>query len=515
MGRQHIGRIAALVLAAVIGTAQAMTLERAGSDLFATGRIGGPDFLAFKEALAVPGLKRLVLVNSPGGDVWTALQVARMVRSAELTTLVSGGCYSACTLIFIGGKERAFATGHRPLVTALGLHGAHDRGTKLVNPTITPQMYALYKMQIGEKFDADVMNEALYKIEDADGMLGMRELQRNRPADQVPWFCPKGRMPLSQCQRHAGKDAFSLGLVTQAETVEIELPAAFRPVLAFYGQPLREPAADAVRSRVVSRIDSACQQAGCKVPADEEAEGWLQKGSYRAVAFGFGQPGFGTSWGAGTPLVALARALYSCNHMGRTRKLCQLGALDDHDLEPFYVNGIAKGVALRSQLPAPSPEAVESERSEPGMSTARAYRLADHDQLTPGAVAGVRRVDTAELVALMRSPTPPVLIDVAAGATEMLPTALHFLSGGLAFADEAQEAAYDRRFRDMLEAALPDKGAAVVFYCSGSSSWQSVNASLRAAKAGYGQVIWYRGGLHAWQSAGLPTVGKLPVAALQ
>jgi rhodanese-related sulfurtransferase len=428
---------------------------------------------------------------------------------------VSGGCYSACTLIFIGGKERAFATGHRPLVTALGVHGAHDPETKLVNPAVMPQMYALYKMQIGEKFDSTLMNQALYSIEDAGGMLRMREVQRNRPAEQAPWFCAKARTPLAQCQRYVGKDAFSLGLVTQAETVEIELPPAFRPVLAFYGQPLSEPSAEAVRSKIASRMASACERMGCKVPADEQADGWMQKGSYRAVAFASNQPGFGTSWGLGSPPAALARALYACNHLGRGHKLCQLGAIDDHDLEPIYAHITAQGLALRSQLPVPSSDALDAERSEPGMSTAKAFRLAEHDQLTPGAVAGVRRIDTAELVSLMKAPNPPVLIDVAPGVPAMLPGALHFMSAGLAFADAAQEAAYDRRFRDMLDAAVPDKTSPVVIYCASSSSWHSVNASLRAAQAGYTQVLWYRAGLRGWQSAELPTVGKLPVAALQ
>ncbi len=96
----------------------------------------------------------------------------------------------------------------------------------------------------------------------------------------------------------------------------------------------------------------------------------------------------------------------------------------------------------------------------------------------------------------------------------MLPSALHFMSGGLAFADEKTDAAFDQRFRDMLNLAVPDKATPVVFYCMGSQSWHSANAAMRALRAGYTNVLWYRGGIQAWQAAGLPTTGKVAVAVI-
>jgi rhodanese-related sulfurtransferase len=84
----------------------------------------------------------------------------------------------------------------------------------------------------------------------------------------------------------------------------------------------------------------------------------------------------------------------------------------------------------------------------------------------------------------------------------------------LAFSDEKLEAAFDQRFRDMLNVAVPEKSAPVVFYCVGSQSWHSVNAAMRAVRAGYTNVMWYRGGIQAWQAAGLPTTGKVAVAVI-
>jgi hypothetical protein len=220
---------------------QAMTLERVNNDLFATGPTIDQDFLQFKEAFAKGGIQRLILVNGPGGDLWTRMQVARMVQEVKIKTVVSGYCMSACSLIFMAGQDRAFGTGHLPRNTMIGIHGAHDKDSKRVNPQFMPQMYALYKQQLGDKFDAQVINQALYDIKEASGFLRIREMQRTQIKDRTPWFCPTGQTPLDQCQQHAGKDAFTLGVVTQTETVDLQLPASMQIKLGFFGKALDAP----------------------------------------------------------------------------------------------------------------------------------------------------------------------------------------------------------------------------------------------------------------------------------
>ncbi len=51
---------------------------------------------------------KTVSLNSPGGRVFPALEIARAINASGLTTSVPSGeeCYSACTLIFLAGKER-------------------------------------------------------------------------------------------------------------------------------------------------------------------------------------------------------------------------------------------------------------------------------------------------------------------------------------------------------------------------------------------------------------------------
>lgn len=164
----------------------AMTLERVNNDLYATGPTFEQDFLSFKEALAKGDIQRLILVNGPGGDLWTGMQVARMVQSAKIKTVVSGYCMSACSLIFMAGQTRAFGTGHLPRMTLIGIHGAHAKNTQQVAYQAMPQMYALYKQQMGDQFDAAVINQALYDIKDASGFLRIRELQRTQEKDRTP-----------------------------------------------------------------------------------------------------------------------------------------------------------------------------------------------------------------------------------------------------------------------------------------------------------------------------------------
>ncbi|MGA1289247.1 MAG: hypothetical protein ACO3ZK_17250, partial [Rubrivivax sp.] len=99
-------RVAAVALTTVLMSSQAltMTLVRVGPALYASGPVTDKDYVQFKDALATGGVQRVVFVNSPGGDLWTGLQIGRMIRDAGLETRVSGHCHSACSIMFLGGR---------------------------------------------------------------------------------------------------------------------------------------------------------------------------------------------------------------------------------------------------------------------------------------------------------------------------------------------------------------------------------------------------------------------------
>lgn len=492
----------------------AMTLERVGNDLFATGPTVDQDFLMFKEAFAKGGIERLILVNGPGGDLWTGMQVARMVQSAKIKTVASGFCMSACSLIFMAGQERAFGTGSLPRTTMVGIHGAHDKDSKRVNTTHMPQMYALYKQQMGEKFDAAVINQALYDLKEASGFLRIRELQRTQEKDRTPWFCPTGQTPFEQCQQHTGKDAFSLGVVTQTETVPLQLPASMQVQLGFFGKSLGAPMVD-MHDRADTLIEGLCKgQLLCKTIGQRTFNNYLSANHNKAMAIGWGKMGYGVRWGVDDPGRAMLGALYQCNHAKNNPKLCRLISVNEHELLPLYDEASNHDAAMLSQLPTPSPEHLQAERDEPGARTPSKLRWGQAlTGMTPKALDGVQRWDTDALAQALRQAERPVVID-AASFGPVIPGALSFINSGLAFEDDKLEQPYAERFAQMLRAAEPDLDKPVVFYCGNSESWLSVNAAMRARQLGYTQVIWYRGGFKAWTQAGLPTVGRVPVAVL-
>lgn len=491
-----------------------MLLERVGPDLYATGPTVDQDFLSFKAALEKEGIQRLILVNGPGGDLWTGMRVAHMVQAAQIKTVVSGYCMSACSLIFMAGKERAFGSGHLPRMTMLGIHGAHDKDSKRVNPQAMPQMYALYKSQMAEKFDAQIINQALYGIQDAGGFLRMRELQRTQEKDRTPWFCATAQTPFEQCQQHTGKDAYALGVVTQTDTVDLQLPASMQTKLGFFGKPLDAPLVD-MQDRADQVIESLCKgQLLCQTSGGRTFKNYLSAHQNKALAIGWDKTGYGVRWGADEPGQAMMQALYRCNHAKNNPKLCRLAAVNDHELLPLYDEAQTQSTAWLETLKDPTPALSQTERDEPGANTPSRLRTGQHvTGMTPKALEGIQRWDTATLVQALRQKERPVVIDAAAFGP-MIPGALNLIHSGLAFEDAAQESAYAERFRHMLQAAAPHLNQAVVFYCASSECWLSVNAAMRARQMGYTQVIWYRGGIQAWVQAGLPTVGRAPVAVL-
>ncbi len=213
-----------------------MSLHRVGDDLFATGAIYAPDVTALQTAYAESPFTRLILVNSPGGGLASSLRIAAWVQSLKITTLASGPCMSACSLIFMAGEKRQFATGYEPDATMIGIHGAYDQRSGQLSTTSGPVMLGYYKSRMGSKFDHEVIQQALFGMQDTASFLRIPEISRNSGSEQSPWHCPSGKMQRNQCTRFSGKDALSLGLVTDSQTVAIKLPEALRPGTGFLGQ---------------------------------------------------------------------------------------------------------------------------------------------------------------------------------------------------------------------------------------------------------------------------------------
>ena len=218
-----------LLTSTVATHALAIHIERMDSDVFVSGDIVANDDVKLRAEFEAAPVKRLILVNSRGGHLNASLSIARWLTTQPVTTLVSGPCLSACSLIFMAGKERMYATGFEPRLTVIGIHGPSLPLTGQMLPERAAEMLAFYKERMGHKYDAQLLHTALYEMKDATGFVLVREITRNPPKDRITLHCPTAGTPRWQCTEYPRLDAFTLGLVTTTETVSLQLPDSMRP----------------------------------------------------------------------------------------------------------------------------------------------------------------------------------------------------------------------------------------------------------------------------------------------
>jgi ATP-dependent protease ClpP protease subunit len=221
-----------LLLLSLGGLAHALSLHRDGDDLYASGTIVLGDELALQAAHESMPVRRLILVNSPGGAVVTSLRIARWLEGLRITTVAWGPCMSACSLIFMAGEQRQFAHdgGGRP--SMIGIHGPYNSRTGKFSDASAPIMLDYYKHRMGAKFDAEVIERAIYKMTDPSGFLVVPDASVSRPAARAPRHCPSAQASADECTVYPHKSAQSLGIVTHLESVRLSaLPPAIEPRL--------------------------------------------------------------------------------------------------------------------------------------------------------------------------------------------------------------------------------------------------------------------------------------------
>jgi hypothetical protein len=150
-------RAAVLLAAAMAGGSDATAASKAGlsNTAYAIDIGPGRDVLvlrgeltrgvaaAFRSVLAAaPGTKRIDL-DSVGGLLIEAQQIAEIIRSRGLDTNVTGVCYSACTHVLLGGVRRTAAKRGR-----IGFHSAYTIG----DDEATPDTHAPYAGIIARSF---------------------------------------------------------------------------------------------------------------------------------------------------------------------------------------------------------------------------------------------------------------------------------------------------------------------------------------------------------------------------
>jgi hypothetical protein len=211
-----------LLLCAVACAAHAMDFRRVGDTLIMSGPVVGDDLARLRDQLVEPGIKLVLLHDSPGGDLWNGYQLGYRIHSAGLPTAVSGKCESACALIFLSGSERSFSDGRAPTETMVGLHGAHAIGSHQALPELAPRMAWVIRTATGSKYPDDLLKRTVYPHDPDDMVYAF-----------FPGFYPRqaAARGVMQCLRQAdtsfkctmieGLDALGIGLITNPEILHL------------------------------------------------------------------------------------------------------------------------------------------------------------------------------------------------------------------------------------------------------------------------------------------------------
>jgi len=152
--------------------------------------------------------------------------------------------------------------------------------------------------------------------------------------------------------------------------------------------------------------------------------------------------------------------------------------------------------------PAQRGDTSQAERQDLGVApTAQLHTGAMHGP-TPASIPGGQVITTQGVKALMDGKQAPFLVLDVLGGPQRLPGAQSAAPASQAgsFNDGVQQ-----QFGQYLQQATGgNKEVALVLYCQSRECWMSYNAALRAINLGYRNVLWYRGGIEAWQAAGHP-----------
>ncbi len=165
-------------------------------------------------------------------------------------------------------------------------------------------------------------------------------------------------------------------------------------------------------------------------------------------------------------------------------------------MSPIYAGPRQGAAALLEALSA-------WERQDLGVPAPRTLHPGVTHAPTPNEIPGGQLITTRELVPMIQNPQGgSVLIFDVLGGAQRLPNAIPAVTASASgtFDDPPQ-----RQLAQLLERKTRGRrDQPLVFYCQGRQCWMSYNAALRAINLGYTKVLWYRGGLDAWQRAGLP-----------
>lgn len=122
---------------------------------------------------------------------------------------------------------------------------------------------------------------------------------------------------------------------------------------------------------------------------------------------------------------------------------------------------------------------------------------------TPLTIPGGHVITTREMRQVINANANIPVIDVwAYGPHPSLPGAI--MMPGAGSPGDFNDATQQRLWDALSNLTQRQPKNPLIFLCTGSRCWESYNAALRAIDMGFQTVLWYRGGLAAWQASGAP-----------
>jgi hypothetical protein len=139
----------------IYGPPASVSVVNSGEGLILTGplQVGSAEELAV-EINKAPSVK-VIILNSKGGLLQEAALLAKNISQRGLDTYVNQECSSACTFVFLAGKNRCLAPGAR-----VGFHAAiyvHDLSRKTFQNLAGIQRDLYIKAGLPEPFVSEIM----------------------------------------------------------------------------------------------------------------------------------------------------------------------------------------------------------------------------------------------------------------------------------------------------------------------------------------------------------------------
>jgi hypothetical protein len=197
-----------------------MDIRTCDNQVILSGRVEGNEHVRIEEILSQnPKITTAVLRNSPGGDATTGFRLGELFREKGITTYVSGYCRSSCSRLFLGGKERYFTDDYPANATHVGFHSNYRTDGRIV-PGAPSQLKRFIATHSDGKASEELV-ERWVNLPDRRGFAYFFHPRALKRQDGVSLLLCQGSEPgnqrWSQCEKIAGRDALSMGIVTGTE----------------------------------------------------------------------------------------------------------------------------------------------------------------------------------------------------------------------------------------------------------------------------------------------------------